>query len=81
MNEIESKNTLPTKIGKAMKAVLKRNRLKAASTNINEILGRNLKLQLIRTLLQCIKSSLYQLITSYLFGLYYLLQHSEIYVK
>lgn len=46
--EIEWKNSLPTRIGKAMKVVLARNILRAARTNITPILSINLKLQLIR---------------------------------
>lgn len=40
--EMNSRKTLPSKIGKAMKAVLTMNRLKAASINISTILSRNL---------------------------------------
>lgn len=57
MKETDSRNPLPTKIGKAMKAVLTTNILKAASIIINAILSRNLVVQLVRTIhLRIIKS-------------------------
>jgi len=46
--EIEWKNALPTRIGKAMKVVLTRNILREARINITPILTINLRLQLIR---------------------------------